>query len=89
MEIQLSKDARKGLEEKGKEANITATAAATLILSEFVRIHGSSIYAGTWWRGDRNGKKGMRYVIDWPFQPGFVKIPGDQSIDLGKGGTKK
>jgi len=88
MEIHLPKDIRQGLEEKGKEANITALAAATLILSEFVRIHGSAIYVGTWRRGDRDGKKGMRYVIDWPFQPGLVKVPGDQSIDLGKGGNK-
>ena len=88
MEIHLPKDIRQGLEEKGKEANITASAAATLILSEFVRIHGSAIYVGTWRRGDRDGKKGMRYVIDWPFQPGLVKVPGDQSIDLGKGGNK-
>lgn len=88
MEIPLPDEIRQGLETKGKEANITATAAAELILSEFVRIHGSAIYVGTWRRGDREGKKGMRYVIDWPFQPGFVKIPGDQSIDLGKGGSK-
>ena len=33
------------------------------------------------------GKKGMRYVVDWPFQPGFVKIPGNYSIDMGKGAT--
>ena len=85
MKIQLPDETLQGLEEKGKEANITATAAAALILSEFVRIHGSAIYVGTWRRGDREKKKGRRYVIDWPFQPGLVKIPGDHSIDLEKG----
>jgi hypothetical protein len=88
MEINLPDDIRQGLEEKGKAANITATAAATLILREFVRVHGSAIYVGTWRRGDREGKKGMRYVIDWPFQPGLVKILGDQSIDIEKRRTK-
>jgi hypothetical protein len=86
MEIHLPKNIRQGLEEKGKEANITASDAAVLILSEFIRVHGSAIYAGTWRRGDKDKKKGMRYVIDWPFQPGLVKVPGDQSMDLGKGG---
>ncbi|MFX0168405.1 MAG: hypothetical protein ACFE89_03510 [Candidatus Hodarchaeota archaeon] len=82
MELDLPKDIQKGLEEKSKEANISTETAAILILSEYVRISGSAIYAGTWRRGDRKGKKGMRYVIDWPFQPGLVKISGDQSIDL-------
>lgn len=88
MEIHLPDDIRQGLEEKGKDANITAADAAILILSEFVRVHGSAIYVGTWRRGDKDEKKGMRYVIDWPFQPGLVKVPGNQSMDLGKGGTE-
>jgi len=84
MKLDLPDEIRKGLETKAKEANISAEAAATLILSEYVRVFGSGIYAGTWRRGDKGGQKGMRYVVDWPFQPGLVKIPGDQSIDEGK-----
>ena len=87
MKLELPKDVRKGLAQKAKDANISVEAAALLILGEFVRVYGSSIYAGTWRRGDKAGKKGMRYVVDWPFQPGLAKIPGDQSIDLGKEGT--
>ncbi|MFX1565625.1 MAG: hypothetical protein ACFFCH_06505 [Promethearchaeota archaeon] len=86
MQIQLDKDMQKALETKAKEANISPEAAATLILSEYVRVFGSAIYAGTWRTGDKEGQKGMRYVVDWPFQPGLVKIPGDQSIDEGTGG---
>ncbi|MFX1319845.1 MAG: hypothetical protein ACFE9D_07960 [Promethearchaeota archaeon] len=84
MKISLPKEIQKGLAEKAKNANITVEAAATLILSEYVRIFGSEIYVGTWRSGDKAGKNGMRYVIDWPFQPGLVKISGDQSIDLEK-----
>ncbi|MFW9986168.1 MAG: hypothetical protein ACFFDJ_06375 [Candidatus Odinarchaeota archaeon] len=87
MKLELPPEILKGLEEKAKDANITVEAAAILILGEFVRVYGSGIYAGTWRRGDKGGNKGMRYVVDWPFQPGFVKIPGNHSIDLGKGGT--
>ncbi|MFW9830748.1 MAG: hypothetical protein ACFFD8_03140 [Candidatus Thorarchaeota archaeon] len=83
--FELSPEILEGLETKAKDANISIEAAAQLILSEFVRVYGSGIYTGSWRRGDKEGKKGRRYVIDWPFQPGFVKIPGDQSIDLGKG----
>ena len=85
MKLKLSEDVQQGLTEKATEANISVEAAATLILSEYVRVFGSGIYVGTWRRGDRDGQKGMRYVIDWPFQPGLVKIPGDQSIDERKG----
>ncbi len=87
MKIELPPEIQKGLEKKAKDANITAEAAAILILSEFIRVHGSGIYVGTWRRGDKAGKKGMRYVVDWPFQPGFVKIPGNYSIDMDKGAT--
>jgi hypothetical protein len=87
MRLELPQEIQNGLEKKAKEANITAEAAAILILSEYVRVYGSSIYAGSWRRGNKAGKKGMRYVVDWPFQPGFVKIPGNHSIDLGKEGT--
>jgi hypothetical protein len=84
MKLTLPEEIQKGLEEKANEANISSEAAATLILTEFVRVFGSGIYVGTWRRGDKGGQKGMRYVVDWPFQPGLVKIPGDQSIDEGK-----
>lgn len=87
MKLDLPENIHKGLVQKAKDSNISVEAAALLILGEFVRVYGSSIYAGTWRRGDKAGKKGMRYVVDWPFQPGFVKIPGDQSIDLGKNET--
>ena len=84
MKLTLPEEIRKGLEEKAKDANINLEAAATLILTEFVRVFGSGIYVGTWRRGNTGGQKGMRYVVDWPFQPGLVKIPGDQSIDKGR-----
>ena len=84
MKINLPKEIQKGLAEKAENANISVEAAATLILSEYVRVFGRGIYVGTWRSGDKAGKKGLRYVIDWPFQPGLVKISGDQSIDLKK-----
>ena len=85
MKLKFPEDIQKGLEAKAKEANISPEAAATLIISEFVRIFGSGIYVGTWRRGNKEGHKGMRYVVDWPYQPGLVKVPGDESIDEGKG----
>ena len=87
MKLTIPEDIQKGLRAKAKEADISPEAAATLIISEFVRVFGSGIYVGTWRRGDKGDSKGMRYVVDWPFQPGLVKVPGDQSIDEGKGNT--
>ena len=84
MDIKLPKEILNGLADKAREANISPEAAAILILSEFINVYGSGIYAGTWRRGDVGEKRGMRYVVDWPFQPGLVKIQGDKSIDLDK-----
>ena len=84
MKLTLSKEVEEALAEKAREANVAPEAAAALILSEFVRLPGSHIYVGTWHRGDAAGHHGMRYVVDWPFQAGLARIPGDQSIDLDK-----
>jgi hypothetical protein len=85
MKITLPKDVEKVLAEKAREANISPEDAARLILSEFVKGYGSQVYVGTWRKGMVGGKSGMRYIVEWPFQPGFVKIPGDQSIDIENG----
>ena len=82
MKITLPKDVEKALAEKAREANISPGDAARLILSEFVKGFGSQVFVGTWRRGNVDDKRGMRYVVEWPFQPGFVKVPGDQSIDI-------
>jgi hypothetical protein len=84
LQISLPKEAEEALAKKAREANVAPESAALLILSEFVKLPGSHIYVGTWHRGDAGGHHGMRYVVDWPFQAGLAKIPGDQSIDLGK-----
>jgi hypothetical protein len=84
VKISLPKEIEDGLAEKAREANITPESAAILILSQFVRLPGSHIYVGTWHRGEAAKRRGMRYVVDWPFQTGLAKIPGDQSIDLEK-----
>ncbi len=85
MKIILTKDVEKALAEKAREANISPQDAARLILSEFVKGYGAQVYVGTWRRGNVDGKRGMRYVVEWPFQPGLVKLPGDQSIDVENG----
>ena len=86
MEIAIPKEIADKLRAKADDANISPDSAALLILSEFVRASESRIYTGTWRRGNIGAQSGMRYVIDWPFQPGFVKLPGDKIIDLGKRG---
>jgi len=84
MKVSLPKEIEDGLAEKAREANVSPESAAMLILSEFVKLPGSHVYVGTWHRGDAADRHGMRYVVDWPFQAGLAKIPGDQSIDLNK-----
>jgi hypothetical protein len=85
MKVTLSKDVEKLLAEKAQDANISLEDAARLILSEFAKGFGSQIYVGTWRSGNVGENRGMRYVVEWPFQPGLVKIPGNQSIDIKNG----
>jgi len=47
------------------------------VVREFARNTGGRVYVGRWSKGEVDGVKGMRYVVQWPFRPGFIEAPGD------------
>jgi hypothetical protein len=75
MEIELSDEVKKKLDEVAAGANLPLATAVQYILEQYVENPGGAIYAGTWRRA-----KGMRYIIQWPYLSGFVKLKEDLVI---------
>ncbi len=75
MEVKLSPDVEKKLNEIAEGANIPVETAVQYILDQYVNNPGGAIYAGTW-----RSAKGMRYVVQWPFLSGFLKLKEDELV---------
>jgi predicted transcriptional regulator len=75
MEIELSENVEKKLDEIAAGANLPLKTAIEYILQQYVENPGSAIYAGTW-----RSAKGMRYVVQWPYLSGFLKLKEDQLV---------
>ncbi len=75
MEITLSPEIEKKLDEVAKGANLPLETAVQYILEQYVENPGGAVYAGTW-----RSAKGMRYIIQWPFLSGFVKLKEDEVV---------
>jgi len=75
MEITLSPEAEKKLDDIAKGANLPLETAVQYILEQYVENPGGAVYAGTW-----RSAKGMRYIIQWPFLSGFLKLKEDEVV---------
>jgi hypothetical protein len=75
MEVKVSSEVEKKLDEIAQGANLPLETAVEYILDQYVRNPGGAIYAGSW-----RSAKGMRYVIQWPFLSGFVKLKEDEVV---------
>lgn len=75
MEIDISEEVKEKLDEIAEGANLPLETAVTYILTQYVENPGGAIYAGTW-----RSAKGMRYVVQWPFLSGFLKVKGDDVV---------
>ncbi len=75
MEIKLSPDVEKKLDEIAEGANLPLETAVQYILQQFVENPGGAVYAGSW-----RSAKGMRYVVQWPFLSGFLKVKEENVV---------
>lgn len=75
MEVKLSPEVEKKLDEIAKGANLPLETAVQYILEQYVENPGGAVYAGTW-----RSAKGMRYIVQWPFLSGFLKFKEDQVV---------
>ena len=75
MEIKLSPEVEKKLDKIAEGANLPLETAVQYILEQYVNNPGGAVYAGSW-----RSAKGMRYVIQWPFLSGFLKLKEDEVV---------
>lgn len=75
MEIKLTPEVEEKLNKIAEGANLPLETAVQYILQQYVENPGGAIYAGTW-----RSAKGMRYVVQWPFLSGFLKLKEDEVV---------
>ena len=75
MEIKLTPEVEKKLNEIAEGANLPLETAVQYILTQYVENPGGAIYAGTW-----RSARGMRYVVQWPFLSGFLKLKENEVV---------
>lgn len=64
------------IKELAEEAGLTPSGLIEVIMHEFANGKGGRVYTGRWSKGEVDGVKGMRYVVQWPFRPGFLEADG-------------
>ncbi|MBD3406358.1 MAG: hypothetical protein GF411_09630 [Candidatus Lokiarchaeota archaeon] len=77
MDVTFDKDTEAKLKELAAEANLSAEGLIEVVMHQFANNTGSRVYTGRWSSGEVDGVKGFRYVVQWPFKPGFIEAPGD------------
>lgn len=75
MNVELSPEVEEKLNKIAEGANIPLETAVKYILQQYVENPGGAIYAGTW-----RSARGMRYVVQWPFLSGFLKLKEDEVV---------
>ena len=76
--LELDPEIVEKLNEIARDCNLPLERACEVILSEFARLEGGRIYVGTWRAGN-----GLRFVVQWPFLTGFVKVSGEELVRMG------
>lgn len=77
MEVSFDDATMKKLKELAEEANLKPEGFIEVVMHEFVSNTGARVYTGRWSKGEKDGVKGLRYVVQWPFKPGFLEATGD------------
>ena len=77
MEVSFEDDTMNKLKELGDEAGITVEGLIEVVIHQWANNTGSRVYTGRWSKGEVDGVKGFRYVVQWPFKPGFLEATGD------------
>ena len=78
MNIELKPEVNGKLSEIARECNLPLEKACEIILSEFAKIEGGRIYVGRWKEG-----AGLRFVVQWPFFTGIVRLKGEELAEIG------
>ena len=77
MELNFDGEIMAKLTELADEAGLKPEGLIEIVIGEFCKNTGGRVYTGRWSKGEVDGVKGMRYVVQWPFRPGFLEATGD------------
>jgi hypothetical protein len=77
MEVSFDQNIMKKLKELSEETDLTPEGIIEVVMGQFCSEKGARVYTGRWSGGEVAGEKGMRYVVQWPFRPGFIEATGD------------
>jgi hypothetical protein len=77
MEVSFDDETMAKIKELSEEANLSPEGFIEVVIQQFSTNKGARVYTGRWSGGEVDGVKGFRYVVQWPFRPGFLEATGD------------
>jgi hypothetical protein len=77
MEVDFDSTTMEHLKALADETGMTPEGIVMVVMEQFATNKGGRVYTGRWSGGVVDGIKGMRYVVQWPFRPGFKEAAGD------------
>jgi hypothetical protein len=77
MDVTFDDETMAKITELANEANVTPEGLIEIVMKQFSINKGGRVYTGRWSKGEVDGVKGFRYVVQWPFRPGFLEATGD------------
>jgi hypothetical protein len=77
MEVNFDDETMAKIKELSEEANLSPEGFVECVIMQFALNKGSRVYTGRWSGGVVDDVKGFRYVVQWPFRPGFFEATGD------------
>ncbi|MDF1539743.1 MAG: hypothetical protein P1Q69_12655 [Candidatus Thorarchaeota archaeon] len=76
MKEKFKESTRANLKAQADEAGLTIEGLIMVVMEQFADNKGGRVYTGRWSGGEVDGVKGFRYVVQWPFRPGFKEADG-------------
>ena len=77
MEVSFDDYTTDKMKELAEEAGLSLEGLIECVVGQFVNNKGARVYTGRWSKGEKDGVKGFRYVVQWRFRPGFYEATGD------------
>jgi len=77
MDVTFDEPIMEKLKEIADESGLKIEGAIEVVMKAFCSDTGGRIYTGRWSQGEVDGVKGFRYVVQWPYRPGFLEATGD------------
>ncbi len=73
MNIELTPEVRKKMQEVARDCNLPVERACEIILTQFATVTGGRIYTGKWREGN-----GLYFIVQWPLITGLAKVTGEE-----------